>query len=111
MPKPFVRTARLLFVAGAGWTGNTPAAEPMCPKPNFFSRILCAIPPPFLSGSKSLDDQSRENRRIFAFIAQLRQVGETGFHTAASERSFYLCCHGEEPHLLGWRFIAPEREC
>ncbi|HKM48812.1 MAG TPA: hypothetical protein VJX69_14565 [Terriglobales bacterium] len=111
-PKSDVQTIRpdanLLFVAGAGWTkkqanGKTHVdqAEPLILD---FLRVTGAS----LGGSKSLVDQSGESQAVLGFMTHLNQVGQTG-STPRHPKGLSTCCHGEEPHVVGWRFINERR--
>ena len=100
--------AKLLFVAGAGWTkkqsdgkSHVPAAESLILD---FLRQSGAS----LGGSKSLVDQSGENEAVLTFMTHLNQVGQTGA-TPRHPKGLSTCCHGEEPHVVGWRFINERR--
>src|SRR6185295_6751974 len=61
-----------------------------------------------LGGSKSLVDQSSENQTVLTFLTHLNQVGQTGA-TPRHPKGLSTCCHGEEPHVVGWRFINERR--
>jgi len=61
-----------------------------------------------LGGSKSLVDQSSENQAVLRFMTHLNQVGQTG-STPRHPKGLSTCCHGEEPHVVGWRFIHERR--
>jgi electron transfer flavoprotein alpha subunit len=111
-PKSDVQTIRpdasLLFVAGAGWTkkqadGKTHVdqAEPLILD---FLRTSGAS----LGGSKSLVDQTGESQAVLRFMTHLNQVGQTG-STPRHPKGLSTCCHGEEPHVVGWRFINERR--
>jgi len=111
-PKSEVQTIRpdasLLFVAGAGWTkkqadGKTHVeqAEPLILD---FLRTSGAS----LGGSKSLVDQTGESQAVLGFMTHLNQVGQTG-STPRHPKGLSTCCHGEEPHVVGWRFINERR--
>jgi electron transfer flavoprotein alpha subunit len=111
-PKSDVQTIRpdasLLFVAGAGWTkkqadGKThiEQAEPLILD---FLRTSGAS----LGGSKSLVDQTGESQAVLGFMTHLNQVGQTG-STPRHPKGLSTCCHGEEPHVVGWRFINERR--
>src|SRR5208282_280019 len=111
-PKSDVQTIRpdanLLLVAGAGWTkkqadGKTHVdqAEPLILD---FLRVSGAS----LGGSKSLVDQTGESQTVLGFMTHLNQVGQTG-STPRHPKGLSTCCHGEEPHVVGWRFINERR--
>ncbi len=100
--------AELLFVAGAGWTkpqgdGKThlPEAEQLIL--GFLNRSKAS-----LGSSKSLVDLAGEGQAVLAFMSHLNQVGQTG-STPRHPKGLSTCCHGEEPHVVGWRFISERR--
>jgi len=100
--------ARLLFVAGAGWTEkqsdgatHATAAEELILK---FLREAKAS----LGGSKSLVDLSGEGQAVLKCMTHLNQIGQTGA-TPRHPKGLSTCCHGEEPHVVGWRFITERR--
>ena len=100
--------AKLLFVAGAGWTkkqkdGQQHAAEAETIILDFLSASQAS-----LGGSKSLVDLSGEGQAVLKFMTHLNQVGQTGA-TPRHPRGLSTCCHGEEPHVVGWRFINERR--
>ena len=111
-PKSDTQTIRpeavLLFVAGAGWTkkqqdGKSHPEEAEKVILNFLENSGAS-----LGGSKSLVDQSGENQAVLAFMTHLNQVGQTGA-TPRHPKGLSTCCHGEEPHVVGWRFINERR--
>ena len=61
-----------------------------------------------LGSSKSLVDQGGEGQPILSFLTHLNQVGQTG-STPRHAKGLATCCHGEEPHVVGWRFIGERR--
>jgi electron transfer flavoprotein alpha subunit len=100
--------ADLLFVAGAGWTKpqgggaiRTEEAERLILGFLHESRAS-------LGGSKSLVDASGEGQAVLRFMTHLNQVGQTG-STPRHPKGLATCCHGEEPHTVGWRFIGERR--
>ncbi|MGA2965156.1 MAG: hypothetical protein ABSD64_03020 [Terriglobales bacterium] len=100
--------ANLLFVAGAGWTkkqadGKTHSAEAETLILDFLRASGAS-----LGGSKSLVDQSGESETVLGFMTHLNQVGQTGA-TPRHPKGLSTCCHGEEPHVVGWRFIGERR--
>ena len=100
--------ARLLFVAGAGWTkkqkdGQTHVPEAETIILNFLNSAQAS-----LGGSKSLVDLSGENQAALPFMTHLNQVGQTGA-SPRHPKGLATCCHGEEPHTVGWRFIGERR--
>jgi electron transfer flavoprotein alpha subunit len=100
--------ANLLFVAGAGWTkkqsdGQVHGREAEELILGFLQRTQAS-----LGGSKSLVDQSGEGEAVLGFMTHLNQVGQTGA-TPRHPKGLSTCCHGEEPHVVGWRFITERR--
>jgi len=61
-----------------------------------------------LGSSKSLVDQGSDNQAVLPFLTHMNQIGQTGA-TPRHEKGLSTCCHGEEPHVVGWRFIAERR--
>jgi electron transfer flavoprotein alpha subunit len=100
--------AKLLFVAGAGWTkkqadGQAHAAEAEQIILEFLRRTQSS-----LGSTKSLVDLSGEGQAVLKFMTHLNQVGQTG-STPRHPKGLATCCHGEEPHTVGWRFIGERR--
>jgi len=100
--------AKLLFVAGAGWCkkqadGQTHVSEAESLILDFLRQSGAS-----LGGSKSLVDQSGENEAVLGFMSHLNQVGQTGA-TPRHPKGLSTCCHGEEPHVVGWRFVNERR--
>ena len=44
----------------------------------------------------------------FLLLLHMNQVGQTGA-TPRHAKGLATCCHGEEPHVVGWRFINERR--
>jgi electron transfer flavoprotein alpha subunit len=100
--------AKTLFVAGAGWTkkqadGQVHAAEAESLILGFLHSTDAS-----LGSSKSLVDQSGENQQVLKFMTHLNQIGQTG-STPRHAKGLSTCCHGEEPHVVGWRFVNERR--
>jgi electron transfer flavoprotein alpha subunit len=100
--------AKLLFVAGAGWTkkqadGATHTADAEKLILDFLRASQAS-----LGGSKSLVDLSGEGEAVLRFMTHLNQIGQTGA-TPRHPKGLSTCCHGEEPHAVGWRFIGDRR--
>jgi electron transfer flavoprotein alpha subunit len=49
-----------------------------------------------------------EGQAVLPFMSLLNQVGQTG-STPRHPKGLSACCHGEEPHTVGWRFITERR--
>jgi electron transfer flavoprotein alpha subunit len=100
--------AKILFVAGAGWTkkqadGQVHSAEAETLILGFLKAVDAS-----LGSSKSLVDQSGENQTVLKFMTHMNQIGQTGA-TPRHPKGLSTCCHGEEPHVVGWRFINERR--
>jgi electron transfer flavoprotein alpha subunit len=100
--------AKLLFVAGVGWTKKQADGQPHLDDAaktilGFLDKANAS-----LGSSKSLVDQSSEGHNVFSFMSHLNQVGQTGA-TPRHPKGLSTCCHGEEPHVVGWRFIGERR--
>jgi len=100
--------ADLLFVAGAGWTKKQ--ADGQVHIADAERLILGALDKAkaSLGSSKSLVDQSGEGGTVLSFMSHMNQVGQTGA-TPRHPKGLATCCHGEEPHVVGWRFVNQRR--
>jgi electron transfer flavoprotein alpha subunit len=100
--------AAILLVAGAGWTkkqtdGQIHAKEAEKHILDFLKHAKAS-----LGSSKSLVDQGSEGEAVLSCMSHLNQVGQTG-STPRHPKGLSTCCHGEEPHVVGWRFINERR--
>ena len=100
--------ANLLFVAGAGWTKKQKDGQPHVPEAETLILDFLKNSKASLGSSKSLVDISGENQAALRFLTHLNQVGQTGA-SPRHPKGLATCCHGEEPHTVGWRFIAERR--
>jgi electron transfer flavoprotein alpha subunit len=100
--------AKLLLVAGAGWTKKQPDGKPHPEKAEELILSFLRASGASLGSSKSLVDQAGEGQKVFEFMSHLNQVGQTGA-TPRHPKGLATCCHGEEPHVVGWRFIRERR--
>ena len=100
--------AKLLFVAGAGWTKKQPDGATHTPEAAQLIMNFLTGSGASLGSSKSLVDQSGENQQVLPFLTHLNQIGQTGA-TPRHRKGLSTCCHGEEPHVVGWRFIGDRR--
>src|SRR5208337_373074 len=100
--------AKILFVAGAGWTKKQADGQvhPAEAETLILDFLHCADAS--LGSSKSLVDQSGENQAVLKFMTHLNQIGQTGA-TPRHPKGLSTCCHGEEPHAVGWRFLNERR--
>lgn len=100
--------AKVLFVAGAGWTkkqadGASHVADAGELILGFLGKSKAS-----LGSSKSLVDMGGDGEAVLPFLTHLHQVGQTGA-TPRHPKGLATCCHGEEPHVVGWRFIGERR--
>ena len=99
--------AKLLFVAGAGWTKKQADGQLHIKQAEGLILDFINNSKASLGSSKSLVDQSSEGE-VISFMSHLNQVGQTG-STPRHAKGLATCCHGEEPHTVGWRFISERR--
>ena len=52
--------------------------------------------------------EASEGQEVISFMSHLNQVGQTG-SSPRHAKGLATCCHGEEPHVVGWRFIKERR--
>jgi electron transfer flavoprotein alpha subunit len=100
--------AKMLLVAGAGWTkkqgdGAVHAAEAEQLILAFLRKAQAS-----LGGSKSVVDLSGEGEAVLHCMTHMNQIGQTG-STPRHAKGLSTCCHGEEPHVVGWRFVNQRR--
>ncbi len=100
--------ADLLFVAGAGWTKKQADGQMHVKEAEALIRDFLDRTQASLGSSKSLVDQTSEGQEVISFMSHLNQVGQTGA-TPRHPKGLSTCCHGEEPHVVGWRFIKERR--
>jgi electron transfer flavoprotein alpha subunit len=100
--------AQLLFVAGAGWTKKQADGQAHVPEAERIILDFLKVSRASLGSSKSLVDQSGEGQTVLPFMTHLNQIGQTGA-TPRHPKGLSTCCHGEEPHTVGWRFINERR--
>ncbi len=111
-PKAGAQTIRpdapLLFVAGAGWTKKQADGRTRVPEAEKLILDFLKLTRASLGSSKSLVDLGGEGQTVLPFLSHLNQIGQTGA-TPRHAKGLSTCCHGEEPHTVGWRFIAERR--
>jgi electron transfer flavoprotein alpha subunit len=100
--------ANLLFVAGAGWTKKQADGRIHVDQAEILILEFLRTSGASLGGSKSLVDQTGESQAVLGFMTHLNQVGQTG-SIPRHPKGLSTCCHGEEPHVVGWRFINERR--
>jgi electron transfer flavoprotein alpha subunit len=100
--------AKLLFVAGAGWTKKQPDGQTHVDEAGKLILDFLRLSGASLGSSKSLVDQGGEGHSVLPFLTHLNQIGQTG-STPRHPKGLSTCCHGEEPHVVGWRFIGERR--
>jgi electron transfer flavoprotein alpha subunit len=100
--------AELLFVAGAGWTKKQSDGQTHAPEAESLIRGFLQLTNASLGSSKSLVDLSKDGQAVLTLMTHLNQIGQTG-STPRHLKGLSTCCHGEEPHAVGWRFITERR--
>ncbi len=100
--------AEMLFVAGAGWTKKQPDGQIHVDEAARLILGFLQATGASLGSSKSLVDQGGDNQQVLPFLSHLNQIGQTGA-TPRHAKGLSTCCHGEEPHVVGWRFIGERR--
>jgi electron transfer flavoprotein alpha subunit len=100
--------AQLLFVAGAGWTKKQADGATHVKDAEKLIKTFLDGAKASLGSSKSLVDLSGEGQDVISYMTHLNQVGQTG-STPRHPKGLATCCHGEEPHVVGWRFINERR--
>lgn len=100
--------AKMLFVAGAGWTKKQPDGQVHVSEAGELILDFLHKSSASLGSSKSLVDQGGDGNTVLPFLTHMNQVGQTG-STPRHPKGLATCCHGEEPHVVGWRFIAERR--
>jgi electron transfer flavoprotein alpha subunit len=100
--------AKMLFVTGAGWTKKQPDGQTHVDEAGNLILAFLRGTGASLGSSKSLVDQGGEGNSVLPFLTHMNQIGQTG-STPRHAKGLSTCCHGEEPHVVGWRFIADRR--
>ncbi len=100
--------AKLLFVAGAGWTKKQKDGQAHLGQAETLILDFLKCSNASLGSSKSLVELAGENQAALRFMSHLNQVGQTGA-SPRHPKGLSTCCHGEEPHTVGWRFISERR--
>jgi electron transfer flavoprotein alpha subunit len=100
--------AKMLFVTGAGWTKKQPDGQVHATEAGDLILAFLHATGASLGSSKSLVDQGGEGQPVLPFLTHMNQVGQTG-STPRHPKGLATCCHGEEPHVVGWRFIGDRR--
>lgn len=100
--------SELLLVAGAGWTKKQADGQTHVPEAERLILDFLRATRASLGSSKSLIDLGGEGQAVLSFLSHLNQIGQTG-STPRHRKGLSTCCHGEEPHTVGWRFISERR--
>jgi len=100
--------AQLLFVIGAGWTKKQADGQTHVPEAAKIILEFLHKTRASLGSSKSLVDLGGEGQAVLPFLSHLNQIGQTGA-TPRHPKGLSTCCHGEEPHTVGWRFVNERR--
>jgi electron transfer flavoprotein alpha subunit len=100
--------AKMLLVAGAGWTKKQIDGQVHAAEAGELILTFLHATGASLGSSKSLVDQGGDGQPVLPFLTHMNQVGQTG-STPRHAKGLSTCCHGEEPHVVGWRFIGERR--
>ncbi len=100
--------AQLLFVTGAGWTKKQADGQTHVPEAEQLILGFLKQTRASLGSTKSLVDLGGEGQAVLSFLSHMNQIGQTG-STPRHAKGLSTCCHGEEPHTVGWRFINERR--
>jgi len=100
--------ADLLFVTGAGWTKKQPDGQVKTEEAKKLILGFLRLARASLGSTKSLVDLHGEGQATLTFLTHMNQVGQTG-STPRHAKGLATCCHGEEPHTVGWRFVGERR--
>ena len=100
--------ADLLLVAGAGWTKKQADGQAHVKDAEKLILECLKLARASLGSSKSLVDLGGEGQAVLSFLTHLNQIGQTGA-SPRHPKGLATCCHGEEPHTVGWRFINERR--
>lgn len=100
--------AETLLVAGAGWTKKQADGAAHADIASTLILGFLDTAKASLGSSKSLVDMGGDGQAVLPFLTHLHQVGQTGA-TPRHKKGLATCCHGEEPHVVGWRFIGERR--
>ena len=96
--------AAMLVVAGAGLCKPQADGASHVAEAEQLVLALCDKLQASLGSTKSLVDQSGEGQATMACLTHLHQIGQTG-QTPHHQAGIAIGCHGEAPHVVGWRFI------
>lgn len=100
--------ADLLFVAGSRWTRKQKDGQSHPDEAEQLILDFLRASGASLGSTKSLTDMNGEGQAVLCCVNHLNQVGQTG-STPRHRKGLSTCCHGEEPHVVGWRFIRERR--
>lgn len=100
--------AEVLLVAGAGWSKKQADGQAHLDQAETLILGFLDKAKASLGSTKSLVDQSGEGHAVLSFMSHMNQVGQTG-SSPRHAKGLATCCHGEEPHVVGWRFINQRR--
>lgn len=100
--------AAVLLVAGAGWTRKQKDGQVHAEEAEKLILDFLRGTGASLGSTKALTDIAGEGQAVLHCLSHLNQVGQTG-STPRHAKGLSTCCHGEEPHVVGWRFIRERR--
>ena len=100
--------ADVLLVAGAGWTKKQADGEVHADQAGEIILEFAETNRASIGSSKSMVDLASEGQAVLPFLTHLHQIGQTG-SSPRHNKGLATCCHGEEPHAVGWRFVNERR--
>ncbi|HBW46335.1 TPA: electron transfer flavoprotein subunit alpha [bacterium] len=100
--------APILFVAGAGYMKKQSDGKTHVKEAEELIKKFLKLSGASLGSSKSLVEAASEGAEVISIMTHMNQVGQTG-STPRHQKGLSTCCHGEEPHVIGWRFINERR--
>ena len=100
--------AKVLFVAGAGWTKKQPDGQTHVAEAGEAILAFLRLSGASLGSSKSLADQ-KARASPGAAVPDAPEPDRPDRLDATPPKGPSTCCHGEEPHVVGWRFIGERR--
>ena len=100
--------AKMLFVAGAGWTKKQPDGQVHASEAGelilgFLHKEWC------VAGQFEIACRPGRRRAAGTSLPDPHEPGRTDGSTPRHAKGLSTCCHGEEPHVVGWRFIGERR--
>ena len=100
--------AQLLFVTGAGWTKKQADGQAHAPEAEKLIRDFLQRSAR-VAGQQQIAGGPERRRPGGAVVPVAPEPDRPDRRDAAPSQGLSTCCHGEEPHTVGWRFITERR--